>query len=705
VIYGFLLVGTVKRGVVMQKGSEISINNKKAFADYCEQLYLNADELSKKQITDRLGAKCRRELRALGINMDKVVIDQVSAWHFELDDDSDASIHTVSKVLGEYRDAIKAIGLKHHNIEANLARAVKHLTEWLPTIGDQLKPDMPLSTLRHNLTKLIKNERRPAVKTVLRDIKIEHHAFYLLQDAFEWSRREATKHDKDNLTAKVANQKRVNPDDIIKVAEALLTENLAAGADADYMALACGLALATGRRRSEIMKTASFQITDTTPANHVMFSGQLKTKDRSKFDDVVPYAIPTLVNPQLVVDSLKLLRKIQHEQGHSVRYDDARGNPVVLLDKHGEPVMAPNKEGVMEPVLDIPVLSKSISDIYHNEAVSANYSSVLNTRFRQIFQNPDLEFRNTRDIYGAVSYPLYKREGEGESVYRTRVYGHAGESQKHYEKFELDTSIRGIATEREQEPATQYHAGLVKALSQFDNEINAYLRSPNVAIIHHWVKEELRKGLSPDVITPSYIRRNCMVNGKMLNFNTIKDYYQSDKEKGVTVNFPALVEQYGKEMANINAGRPKKLQEVDDNEDDAGEDAEQGEMEEAAPVRSAKPKMKAVHGDDDFWHVEINDDVDVFKVDDLSVASHSRTQAMQTAWFKYQAQIVNPWPEKMPTPIINKKGNGDTHVVVKVGDLVVVEWVSKNSNRSQILRYAEQAYEAKRNEYAIKKDA
>ncbi len=670
----------------MLKGSEISLNNKKAFADYCEQLYLDKAELSKKQITDRLGAKCRRELKSLGINMDKVVIDNLSAWQFELDEDGDAGIHTVSKILGEYRDAIKAIGLKHHNIEANLQRAVKHLAEYIPTIGDQLKPDMPLSTLRRNLTVLIKNERRPVVKAFLKDIKIEHHAFYLLQDAFEWSRTEATKHDKANLKAKVSNQKRVNPDDIINVANALLTENIAAGIDADYQALACGLALATGRRRSEIMKTARFEITDTTPEHHVMFSGQLKTKDRRIFDDVVPYAIPTLVDPKLAVEGLNLLRKIQVEHCHSVRYDDARGNPVVLLDKHGEPVMAPNKDGELEPVLDIPVLSKPISDIYHNEAVAVNYSQQLNTRFRQIFQNSELEFRNTRDIYGAVSYPLYKRDGEGESVYRTRVYGHAGESQKHYEKFALDTSIRGICTELNEDSPTQYHSGLVKALSEFDNEINGYLRSPNLAIIHQWVKNELKKGLSPDVITPTYIRRHCMVNGKMLNFNTVKDYYDSDKAKGISVNFPALVEKYGDVMANINAGRPKQ------------------EEQEPEAVRSTKPKMKAVRGDNGFWLVEIDDDVDVFKVEDLSLKNYAQSEAMKEAWFKYQAQIVNPWPEVMPDPEIKKLGNGKTQVTVKVGDITVVDFANGDS-RSQLMRYAKQAYEAKRNEYAIKKDA
>ncbi|GAB1116102.1 MAG: hypothetical protein SwStaBPW_28380 [Shewanella algae] len=659
---------------------EVGFNRRKEFADYCESVYQD-ESISKKQITDRLGVKCKREFKHLGIEAKRVKVADRSGWHFELSKEREGQIHSVSKVLGEYRDAILALRMKHHNIDENLDRACSHLAEYIPGISQSLSPSLPLTTLRNNLKRLLKDERRPVVKRALREIRIEHHAYYLLQDAYEWSRKESTKNDKQILKEKVKNQKSVNPEHIIAMAEQLLVTSLDSGLNADKASLAIGIALATGRRRTEIMKTGHFQITETTPENHVMFSGQLKTKDRKLFDDVKPYPIPCLVEPQLVVDGLALLRKLQ--QKDTVRYKDARGN-IVVLKENGKTVV--NNDG--EPVTDIPVLGRGIDDKYHSKAVSWFYSKMLNDRFKSLFNNPMLEFRFTRDIYGAVTYPKYKRQNEGESVYRTRVYGHAGEAQSHYEKFYLDDEIDGICIpDDQQEKQTQYASGMVQALEKLDGTVNAHIRSPNMAIIHAWVKDELKKGLDPELITPSYIRRFCLINGKKLNFNTVKTWYDADDSEAVTVNYPALLGAYGKKKANINAGRPaaKKPETQDDKKN--------------VSQRAEKPKISARKADG-HWLVDIDDGVDSFSV---SVEqADSMPAAMRQAWGCYEAfKVTELLPEKMPDPDIKKLISGDISLTVSINGMTVVDITGKGP-QSYLMKRAIQLYDEVKDDYLKK---
>lgn len=64
-----------------------------------------------------------------------------------------------------------------------------------------------------------------------------------------------------------------------------------------------GLAAVTGRRIAEIACTAEFKKID---AENMIFDGQLKTKGRI---DVLPYQIPVLCDPDLIIDRLKFVRE------------------------------------------------------------------------------------------------------------------------------------------------------------------------------------------------------------------------------------------------------------------------------------------------------------------------------------------------------------------------------------------------------------
>lgn len=108
------------------------------------------------------------------------------------------------------------------------------------------------------------------------------------------------------------NLRPIDGDDLILKASELLDST-------SYLNIALGLMLLTGRRVTEILKTASMSvITD----ESVMFAGQLKTKgaDNAQTD---PYEIPVLTDSQTVVDVLSKLRQfkdfssLSNDQVHS----------------------------------------------------------------------------------------------------------------------------------------------------------------------------------------------------------------------------------------------------------------------------------------------------------------------------------------------------------------------------------------------------
>lgn len=86
-------------------------------------------------------------------------------------------------------------------------------------------------------------------------------------------------------------------DKYIDVAISLLAES-------SYLAQATGLCALTGRRAAEIGATGKFELIegDTT---HVLFSGQLKTKNRV---DIAPYVIPVLGDAEKIVSTLNAIR-------------------------------------------------------------------------------------------------------------------------------------------------------------------------------------------------------------------------------------------------------------------------------------------------------------------------------------------------------------------------------------------------------------
>lgn len=91
-------------------------------------------------------------------------------------------------------------------------------------------------------------------------------------------------------------QQIANPDALVRKAEELLRGQ-------QWYQLGLGITLATGRRLTEVLKTAKFAPKTTYT---LWFEGQLKTKDRV----LPPYEIPTLVQASLVLEAFRRLREM-----------------------------------------------------------------------------------------------------------------------------------------------------------------------------------------------------------------------------------------------------------------------------------------------------------------------------------------------------------------------------------------------------------
>lgn len=157
-------------------------------------------------------------------------------------------------------------------------------------------------------------------------------------------------------------------DKYIDVAITLLTES-------SYLAQATGLCALTGRRAAEIGATGKFELIegDTT---HVLFSGQLKTKNRV---DIAPYVIPVLCDAEKIVSTLNAIRE---------KKPDFINNP----------------------------------EKFHDAA-----SKELNRRVKRFFpfvSDTPLAIKDLRSIYGELNFMFKDNRTIAKSKYISSILGH-----------------------------------------------------------------------------------------------------------------------------------------------------------------------------------------------------------------------------------------------------------------------------------------
>lgn len=443
-----------------------------------------------KNLTDRCNTIARTERKRLNI-----VVNNKTG---ELLEEPKCSYRYYCQLMENYRNAIKALGYKHHLIDTHVQAFIRKYSSDVDGLEEMLEISLPLETLRNNLILLrSKSKTGSAYKSDLLSLKIEHHAFYMFEPkgaVKDWIRDDNSK----RLSNKLHSQILVNPEWIIETATRLLTTEKPTVSD-----LCIGIALSTGRRLTEIMKTAKFKVVDDTT---LLFSGQLKTKNRHLFEDIKPYNIPCMIKTEVVVKALKLLRK---ESGNDkLIYRDVLGAKTESIVSKG-----------------------GVKDYDHNRAIQGKYQGTINGAMRSLMKNGNFSLKDCRAIYTEVTYEKHAVPGEARSAYRHRVLGHSLlETQLHYEMFKLDSSIKTIEfIDKKEEKSSDKDLINKKALIEYleskDDVVKSYLRAPKVAIMHIWLKSEVAGGLELEQITPSYIRRHCLIDGKQLNLNTIKKYF------------------------------------------------------------------------------------------------------------------------------------------------------------------------------------
>ena len=605
-------------------GRDLNVDmTKKEIADFCEAVY-NDESLSSKQIVTRINNEIKKRFKQIGLVVTRQKIGTSTEFHCEFIDlasnseaDKVRAANMASTKIRTWMDSIRALGLKHHLIEKNLTAAANNLAGEIPDFADVMAPGLSLLELRENWTRLIKNEKRKgkteqrgAVISELSKVRFEHHGYYTLKPVYQVLRGIGTSLDVVNRDRKIKHQMKVNDKFVVDTATRIITNSLKAKTSAvDKYDLAAAIALATGRRRTEIFKTARFAVYPSTKAGQLEFDGQLKTKDRKTLNaaDVSAYQIPCLIDRDLLLKGVELLRQVQ--KNDKVAYLNARGDRV-----------------------DANVIGEYMDDQYHTHAVGQFYASSANKAMKAIFNNPNVEFRLSRDIYSAIAYPLFKLDGEGQSAFRTRVYGHAegkSSTQLSYEKIEITTKIDDINfISDEPDHNTVNNTEVLAAMAACDQMIDDYKRSPKSKIFHAWLKEQLAAGVPASEITAAWIRARLMIPGvKSLNFKSIQAYL--DKINWLEI---AKLEQ------PINDGESDdKTDESDDDlpcdvSDDDGND-DQGGADEPEDVKPVKPAFSAQKVDDGEYAVTITYPNHIFTV---VLPAKNKLAAMQSGWNAYQ---------------------------------------------------------------------
>lgn len=601
-----------------------------------------------KYITDRCNTIAKDEHGRLN-----VVVDNQTG---ELLSEPVCSYRYYSKLMEDYRNGIKALGFKHHAIDRHVSAFIKKYSSKYPNLEKMLDPSLPITQLRENLILL----RAEAVtgsefRKELLKLKIEHHAYYMFEPKGaikDWIGDDSKK----KLSKKLHNQILVNPTWVKNTARDLLTRNEPSVSD-----LCIGIALATGRRLTEIMKTATFKAVDDAT---LLFSGQLKTKNRYLFEEITPYKIPSMIEADIVVKALSRLRK------------DTGKDELKYKNVLGEEVSSTVKEG-------------DSRDYYHNRAVHKRYESTMNRAVRSLFENGYFSLKDCRALYTEVTYPDHSKNGEAPSAYRHRVLGHSLiETQMHYEAFKLDSSIKSIklCENQDDEPMTDLQKALAEYLEKADAEVRGYVRAPKIAVMHEWLKNEVVNGLKLEQITPSYIRRHCLFDGKQLNLDTIKKYVnefiQLDKFEPPKAKPKKPENKKAKAIFELEERIEEiteRTSEIDSENDDL--DSEIEELEERLlEIETEKTSLKSELG-------ELNDELEElqFKLEELLDEEDEDIEQEEPGTEPAELE----WPDADSIDVAAKKDGKQWHVWANVNGKTFEMWTGgrKDSAIKELRNY------------------
>lgn len=340
---------------------DIAINNRKWVKKEGKYKILdNGDNYGKRH--KEIANECTNEIRYLGEGKTKEECDS--------DNTSQKIVPaTFLSYLTDYRNAIQDLNHKGLNTKKDIKKIQKQYKE---TDLSSLNASMP--ELRNNLVNL-KNKYRDTNQDLyvsLKKLRIESHAFYLMRGKAP-VRERVNEKSKINRKYKHSNQKIVNKARIDQILNEL-------GDSKHWIDLTIFIAMASGRRSIEILKTGSFR---KSKKDCVFFEGQAKTKTR---DDAGSFIIPSLVSPKKLMDTHDRLRAILDKE---VFYD------------------------------------KGFNDLTNDEINGAT-AGRLNNKVKSIFDGDKFVFKDLRALYAKqASTKYHDPKKETIAVFYSSILGHA----------------------------------------------------------------------------------------------------------------------------------------------------------------------------------------------------------------------------------------------------------------------------------------
>ena len=450
-------------------------------------------------------------LNVLGFSLEEKQTTRYHAQYYvTFNKPDDLSLTVISETLRSYLNAIKSINKKHHIVGGKYC-AVSYITKFLadkvdPDLVDALTPDKDLKTLRKAVVAIKKRHKfSPKIMDSLKGIKIENQGTLYIAPCYALIRRMVNEQLQQSLKKKLSHVMNVNPDYVLTWATDILTRK-----DSHYISLALALMAVTGRRSTEIMKTAIFHPSE--KQNHVLFKGQLKQKEQERLNNN-GYDIPVLVSPSLVITGLRKLRLKVNPLPMTFQGVDGQWLASTVGDKHYK------------------------MSIEHNKGINLQFATELTLQVKRDFNCAEMKPSLLRAAYTEIGFDDYREQGEVRSSYRVRVLGHSDlSSQMNYEAFRLSTATKKAEPElKNKHDRLDVNSKisndiLVRALKALTKRVQRNKRAKAAHQIHTWVINQLEEyNLIQSQLTPSFLRSQ-IINGKTLGVSSIKTWFTMVEE-------------------------------------------------------------------------------------------------------------------------------------------------------------------------------
>lgn len=321
--------------------------------------------------------------------------------------------NTVHNYTTLINNAVKETGRKHHALTSTamrsgyLSKAIKDL----PEFESELKAvaAMPATTIDLGKAKLLKQVRelgkgelRSRAITVVDGLLTNHPIIEMLGKSKE-ERLDRTEDQEKSLDQKSVKVKVYNIDHVLALATDLLESD-------SYTALAWAIALLTGRRSTEVIYHAEFEVID---SKTVLFTGQSKKRMGVVSES---YPIPVLADSAVIIQALNRLRNMEE----------------VALFKQGT--------GQLDGKT---VKFSELDKLRLNRAINQRTSTALNDRAKRLMEDDSEVFKNTRNIYARYAWEVARHEsdrwnGYNEDAFLKAVLGHVSPKEiKHYRQVEF----------------------------------------------------------------------------------------------------------------------------------------------------------------------------------------------------------------------------------------------------------------------------